>query len=400
MQRRSALCARKRPFAMTQSRNVALIVAAGQGVRAGGSMPKQFVSLGGKPVIARAVDAFLEHNSIDAVFVVIGAGQESMLRAAVGAREIAAIVVGGANRIDSVRNGIEAIASTGGATNILIHDAARPCVPADVIDRLLSALTTSPCAVPVMPVNDTLAGAGDSLGDVVDRTSLVRVQTPQAARFDAALTSHQRWQGGVATDDAQMFRAAGYHVALVEGDTMLEKITQPDDFAVAEARLTSRLISRTGYGFDVHRFETGRPLWLCGVEVAHDQGLAGHSDADVALHALVDALLGAKAAGDIGDHFPPSDQRWKNAASDRFLEHARDIATSDGGIIDHVDITIICETPKIGPYRSAMQIRIATLLALDIRQVSIKATTTERLGFTGRGEGIAAQAIATIRSHI
>lgn len=385
---------------MTQFGNVALIVAAGKGVRAGGGLPKQFAPLAGVPVIGRAIDSFARHDEIDAVFVVIGAGQEGWLEAAIFPRQVAGIVIGGTNRIDSVRNGIEAIADAGGATNILIHDAARPCVPASVVDRLLLALEDHKCAVPVMPINDTLAGAGGTLGDVVDRSGLVRVQTPQAARFDAALTSHRVWQGGVATDDAQMFRAAGYHVAIVEGDTMLEKITQPDDFAIAEARLSVGMISRTGLGFDVHRFETGRPLWLCGIAVPHEQGLAGHSDADVALHALVDALLGAAAEGDIGDHFPPSDNRWKNASSDRFIEHARDIIVAGGGIIDHVDITIICEAPKIGPYRSAMRTRIAELLKLDPRQVSVKATTTERLGFTGRKEGIAAQAVATIRSHL
>jgi 2-C-methyl-D-erythritol 4-phosphate cytidylyltransferase / 2-C-methyl-D-erythritol 2,4-cyclodiphosphate synthase len=247
-------------------------------------------------------------------------------------------------------------------------------------------------------LNDTLAHGGDTLGDVVDRNTLVRVQTPQAAHFDAAMTSHHTWSGGIATDDAQMFRASGFMVATVEGDAMLEKITHADDFAAAEARLGAGLVSRTGLGFDVHRLEAGLPLWLCGVSVPHTHGLVGHSDADVALHALTDAILGAIGAGDIGDHFPPSDPQWKGAASAQFLEYTRDLVSQHGGIIDHVDVTIMCELPKIGPHREVMRARLAELLRTEIARVSVKATTTERLGFTGRGEGIAAQAIATIRS--
>lgn len=378
--------------------NVALIVAAGQGRRTGGAVPKQYARLGGLAVIARAVDAFKAHPEIDAVDVVIGAGQHNLLTEALAGRSVRHVVEGGAERIDSVRSGLEAIAAGGGANLVFIHDAARPLLPLQVIDRLITALDSAPCAVPVLPVADTIAKSGDQLGDVVDRSDLARVQTPQAAHFDAAMTSHRNWTGGTATDDAQIFRAAGYAVATVAGDVQLDKITHGDDFAAAEARLASQLISRTGMGFDVHRFEPAVPLWLCGINVPYAQGLAGHSDADVALHALTDALLGALGEGDIGDHFPPSDPQWKGADSSRFVDHARMLVQKRGGIIDHVDLTIICEAPKIGPYRDAMRARIAQLLQIDLRAVSVKATTTERLGFTGRGEGIAAQAIATIRS--
>jgi 2-C-methyl-D-erythritol 4-phosphate cytidylyltransferase / 2-C-methyl-D-erythritol 2,4-cyclodiphosphate synthase len=383
---------------MPECRNVALIVAAGKGVRAGGAIPKQFAPIAGVAMVARAVDAFAAHPAVDAIYVVIGDGQHEQLDTALAGREIAGAVVGGFNRIDSVCAGLETIAADGGAELVFIHDAARPLLPQAVIDRLIAALESAPCAVPVLPVNDTLALSGDALGDVVDRSALVRVQTPQAAHFDAAMTSHRLWSGGVATDDAQMFRAGGFKVATVQGDIMLEKITHADDFALAEARLGAGLISRTGLGFDVHRLEAGLPLWLCGVAVPYTHGLAGHSDADVALHALADAIFGAIGAGDIGDHFPPSNPQWKGADSAKFLEYARDLVDQRGGIIDHVDVTIICEMPKIGPYREAMRARLSELLRIEMTRVSVKATTTERLGFTGRGEGIAAQAIATIRS--
>jgi 2-C-methyl-D-erythritol 4-phosphate cytidylyltransferase / 2-C-methyl-D-erythritol 2,4-cyclodiphosphate synthase len=383
---------------MPVCRNVALIVAAGKGVRAGGTIPKQYVPLAGVGMVARAVDAFTAHPAIDSIYVVIGEGQQDVLQHALAGREISRAVVGGLNRIDSVRAGLDAIAADGGCEQVFIHDAARPLLPPAVIDRLIAALKTATCAVPVLPVNDTLALNNDVLGDVVDREKLVRVQTPQAARFDAAMTSHLSWSDAIASDDAQMFRAAGFVVATVEGDTMLEKITHADDFALAEARLGVGLVSRTGLGFDVHRLEAGLPLWLCGVAVPHTHGLAGHSDADVALHALTDAIFGAICAGDIGDHFPPSDPQWKGADSARFLEYARNLVTKRGGVIDHVDVTIICEMPKIGPHRETMRSRLAELLRIEPTRISVKATTTERLGFTGRGEGIAAQAVATIRS--
>jgi 2-C-methyl-D-erythritol 4-phosphate cytidylyltransferase / 2-C-methyl-D-erythritol 2,4-cyclodiphosphate synthase len=374
--------------------NVALIVAAGKGVRSGSDFPKQFALLGGKALIAHAVDAFAAHSEIDRIFVVIGPGQDSQLQKALAGRAVSAVIVGGAERQDSVRLGLEAI---GAAKNVLIHDAARPMLTATVIDRLLVALETHDGAVPVLPVVDTLARDHGNLGDVVDRQGLARVQTPQGFRFNAIMTSHQRWTGGNASDDAQMARKAGFTIATVLGDPRLEKITHQGDLERMEAQLTSNLISRTGMGYDVHRLEAGQELWLCGLRIPHDKGLSGHSDADVALHALTDALLGAAAAGDIGDHFPPSDPQWRGAASSLFLEHARDLILSRGGVIDHVDLTIICEEPKIGPYREAMRTRVSELLNISLRSVSIKATTTERLGFTGRAEGIAAQAVATIR---
>lgn len=367
-------------------KTVALIVAAGRGERAGGTVPKQFAVLGAVPVIARAVDAFGDMP----VFVVLGAGQEAMARDALGDR-VVTFVTGGAERQDSVRLGLEAI---GSADRVLIHDAARCLLPRVVIDRLLAALETYDGAVPVLNVADSVARADGVLGDAVDRMGLVRVQTPQAFRYDAIMTSHRKWSGPQATDDAQVARAAGFAVAAVEGDAMLEKITRPEDFAAAANRL---LVSRSASGFDVHRLETGEALWLGGVRIPHDKGLSGHSDADVALHAITDAVLGCIGAGDIGSHFPPSEAQWRGASSDRFLDHARGLVAARGGIIDFVDLTIICEAPKIGPFRDAMRVRIAEILQVPTRRLSIKATTTERLGFTGRGEGIAAQAIATVR---
>lgn len=373
----------------------ALIVAAGKGERAGGSTPKQFARLGGKPLFLHSVDRLAAHPAIGAIHVVIGEGQQAIAREMLGTREVA-LVIGGAERQDSVRAGLEAIAALE-ADAVFIHDAARPFVSNIVIDRLIDRLRTADGAVPALVVVDTLARSEGALGDVVDRTGLVRIQTPQAFKFDAIMTSHQRWNGGIATDDAQMARAAGYEVTTVEGDPMLEKITHAEDFAAAEARIAATRSTRTGMGFDVHRLETGRDLWLCGVQVPHDRGLAGHSDADVALHAVVDAILGALGEGDIGSHFPPSDPQWKGAGSHLFVEHARQLVAARQGAIDHVDVTIICEAPKIGPYRQAMRSRLSELLGVEVGRVSVKATTTEGLGLTGRREGIAAQAIASVR---
>ncbi len=374
----------------------ALIVAAGKGDRAGGAIPKQYAVLGGKALLAHSVDAFLAHPAVNCVYLVIGAGQEELARAALGSRAISGLLIGGAERQDSVRAGLEAM-SGAGVMKVLIHDAARPFLDAIVIDRLIAALDEVDGALPALPVVDTLAREDGALGDVVDRTGLVRVQTPQAFHFDAIMTSHLCWKGGIATDDAQMARAAGYEIRVVAGDPALEKVTLAADFAAAERRLAALRTVRTGMGFDVHRLEPGKPLWLCGFKIEHDHGLSGHSDADVALHAVVDALLGAIGEGDIGSHFPPSDQRWKGAASALFVSHARDLVAARGGTIDHVDLTIICEAPKIGPIREAMRARLADLLNIDMDRISVKATTTEGLGLTGRREGIAAQAIATVR---
>jgi 2-C-methyl-D-erythritol 4-phosphate cytidylyltransferase/2-C-methyl-D-erythritol 2,4-cyclodiphosphate synthase len=367
-------------------RTVALIVAAGSGSRAGGELPKQYRKVGGRALLAHAID-HLSHPRIDAVQVVIGEGQEAAYAEAVGDRALPSPVIGGATRRESVVNGLAAL---GEADVVLIHDAARPFLPGAVIDRLLDALESHDGAIPALPVVDTLTTRA---GEPVDRDALVRVQTPQAFRLDAINAAHAAWTGDEPTDDAQVARAAGLDVVLVEGDPALEKLTFDADFARADA---ARLFPRTGTGFDVHAFGPGDHVWLGGIRIPHARGLQGHSDADVALHALTDALLGAIAAGDIGDHFPPSDPQYKGAPSSLFLEHARDLVTAAGGRIVHADLTIICEAPRIGPHRDAMRQLIAGLLRLPVARLSVKATTTERLGFTGRGEGIAAQAVATI----
>lgn len=377
-------------------RTIALIVAAGGGTRAGSELPKQYVSVAGKPMIAHSYSAFTAHPAVDDVIVMIGASQEDMLVSALGDVPFR---IGGATRRESVRIGLEAIAANGGADRVLIHDAARPFLSPAMIDRLIAALDTFPGAIPALPVADTLVRFGDAvMQDNVARDGLYRVQTPQAFIFDTVLAAHRGWPDGVdATDDAQMVRDTGHSVTLVEGDVMLEKVTYPADFAAAEARMAVPMISRSASGYDVHRLEAGEELWLGGVLIPHDKGLSGHSDADVALHAITDALLGTIGAGDIGTHFPPSDAQWRGAPSYQFLQHAASLIADEGGVIDFVDLTLICEAPKIGPHRGAMKARIAELLNLDERQVSVKATTTERLGFTGRGEGIAAQAMATVR---
>jgi 2-C-methyl-D-erythritol 4-phosphate cytidylyltransferase/2-C-methyl-D-erythritol 2,4-cyclodiphosphate synthase len=379
-----------------RGKTVAILVAAGTGVRAGGALPKQYRKLGGKAMLAHAIDG-LRHPLIDEVRVAIGPGQEALYAEAVGDRPLPAPILGGAERRQSVRNALEALAGEGGAGTVLIHDAARPFLPAVVVDRLLGALDEAAGAVPVLPVVDTLARADSSLGETVDRSGLARVQTPQAFRFEPILAAHRGWTGGEATDDAQIARAAGLSVAAVAGDPALEKLTFEADFNRAEERLAARLVTRTGLGFDVHAFGEGEELWLGGLRVPYARGLKGHSDADVLLHAVTDALLGAAGAGDIGVHFPPSDPQWRGAASSTFVEHARALIEALGGLIDHVDSTLICEAPRIGPYRDAMRARLAALLRVPVGRISIKATTTERLGFTGRGEGVAAQAIATVR---
>ncbi|PDH69836.1 MAG: bifunctional 2-C-methyl-D-erythritol 4-phosphate cytidylyltransferase/2-C-methyl-D-erythritol 2,4-cyclodiphosphate synthase [Sphingomonadaceae bacterium MED-G03] len=377
-------------------KTVALIVAAGQGSRAGGDVPKQYRTIAGKAVLAHAHEAIAGHGAIDAVFVVVADGQQHVARALLG--DEVQVVAGADSRRGSVRAGLEAIDAAGGADIVLIHDAARPFLPAAVVDRLLEALADSEGAIPTLPVADTLVREdGGTMADTVERAQLHRVQTPQAFRFATILAAHRAWdEARDATDDAQILRASGHDVMLVQGDERLEKLTYRQDFARAEALLAPAYVTRVGMGYDVHRLAPGEPLWLGGVLVPHDRGLAGHSDADVALHAIVDAMLGALADGDIGSHFPPSDPQWRGAPSDRFLAYARDRVTARGGRIDHVDLTIICEAPKIGPHRDAMRARIAAILDVPIERVSVKATTTERLGFAGRREGIAAQAVATL----
>lgn len=371
----------------------ALIVAAGSGSRMGGEMPKQYRPLAGKPLLRHAAEALLAHQRINAVRVVIGAGQEGQAAAALAGLDVDTLILGGAERADSVRAGLEAI----GDGIVLVHDAARPFCPPEVVDRLLDALSKADGAVPVLPVADTLAKGDSELRGTVNRTQLLRIQTPQAFHVEDLRYAYDEAGSSTPTDESTVMQEAGLKVATVAGDEVLHKLTSPRDWERAEMMLAARMISRSGTGFDVHAFEGPGPLIMGGISIEHPQGLSGHSDADVVLHAITDALLGAAALGDIGQHFPPSDPQWKGAASDRFLRHAADLIRAKGGIIDHVDCTVICEAPKVGPYRSAIQARVAEILAVKPEAVSIKATTTEQLGFTGRREGIASSAIATIR---
>lgn len=374
----------------------ALIVAAGSGSRMGGDIPKQFRSLGGKPVLRWAVESLIQHPAVQATRVVVARGEEQRAKEALTGLDVGDLIPGGAERTDSVRAGLAAI--DGDA--VLVHDAARPFCPSNVIDRLIASLEFFGGAAPVLPAGDTLARAAETLGDPVDRAGLFRVQTPQAFRLPELRKAYDRWSGPPPTDETTVFRAAGHKVAAVEGDPALDKLTLPADFARAEQWLAGRLVPRTGLGFDVHAFAGTGPVMLGGIEIVHDRGLAGHSDADVALHAITDALLGAAGLGDIGEHFPPSDARWKGADSARFLSHAAALLREKGAMIDHIDCTIIAEAPKVGPHRAAMRARIAEIAGLCVEQVSIKATTTEGLGFAGRREGIAAQAVANIRMAI
>lgn len=370
---------------------VALIVAAGSGSRVGGDIPKQFRVVNGRPMLAHSYAALSKHGDIGTVFIAIGDGQESLAKDALCGLPTPVLVQGGATRRESVHHGLEEIARQGGADFVLIHDAARPFLPDSVIDDLIHALDTTAGAVPALPVVDSLSRGDDMLSETVDRSQLWRVQTPQAFHFDAILDAHRSWTGEEPTDDARMLMAKNGKVRIVPGSERLSKFTFSTDFAGNDMTPTIR----SGTGFDVHRLVAGEELWLCGIRIAHDKGLSGHSDADVAMHALTDAILGALALGDIGDHFPPSDPQWKGASSDRFLKHAMTLAKNEGYVLANADVTIICEAPKIGPHRQAMRIRLSEIMDADLSRISVKATTTELLGFTGRGEGIAAQAIVT-----
>lgn len=367
----------------------AIIVAAGQGLRAGQPVPKQFVPWRGKPVLRHSAEALLAAGAAPLV-VAIPEGAEEVAADALAGLDGIRLTHGGPTRQGSVARALEALAYSA-PTLILIHDAARPDLPASVIARLLAALERAPGAIPVLPVVDSIVTAE---GAPAERDRLRRVQTPQAFRFADILAAHRAWSGeATASDDAQVLQAAGGEVALVEGDERLRKLTVAEDFASP----ASGPVMRVGMGYDVHRLAGGEELWLGGVLIPHDRGLAGHSDADVVLHALVDAILGALGEGDIGTHFPPSDARWKGVASAVFVEHAASLARDAGYALAHADLTIICEAPRIGPHREAMRARIAELLGVAVAAISIKATTTEGLGYTGRGEGIAAQAVATLQ---
>ena len=369
----------------------AVIVAAGRGSRAGGDVPKQWQMLAGQPVLAHTLAAF--RGNVDRIVVAIHPGDRD--RAAEIAGD-ALLVEGGATRDASVRAALEALEGTG-VTRVLIHDGARPLVGAAVIGRVLAALEVHPGAAPALPVSDALwRGTEGLVAGTQDRAGLWRAQTPQGFRYDAILAAH-RAHAGPAADDVEVARAAGLDVAIVEGDEANLKLTYPGDFARAEAILKGRNMTvRLGNGYDVHAFTEGDHVWLCGVRVAHDRALLGHSDADVGMHALTDAIYGALAEGDIGRHFPPSDPQWKGAASHIFLRHAAGLMRARGYALANCDVTLVCERPKIGPHAAAMQAALAEIMEVPVDRVSVKATTSERLGFTGREEGIAALATACL----
>lgn len=369
----------------------AIIVAAGRGSRAGGTTPKQWQALGDRRVIDRTLAAFASVDAVGRVVAVLHPDDMGRIAPETGIETVA----GGATRAASVRNGLEHL-DRSGITHVLIHDAARCCLRPVLIGRVIAALRDGAvAAAPALAVADALwRGEGGRVAGTVDRDGLFAAQTPQGFAFDAILTAH-RAHDGPADDDVAVARAAGIEVAIVEGDADNIKITHPGDFARAE-RILAVTDIRIGTGFDVHRFGPGEAVTLCGVSIPHGRGLQGHSDADVGLHALADAIYGALAEGDIGRHFPPSDPQWEGADSTLFLRHAVGLARERGFRIGNIDVTIICERPKVGPHADAMRARIAEIAGTEIARVSVKATTTERLGFAGREEGIAAQAAVTL----
>ena len=369
----------------------AIIVAAGRGLRAGAGLPKQWRPLMGRPVVAHALAAFAEMARVLVIHPDDRALAESVADGAL-------IVEGGATRAASVRAALEALAGSG-VTKVLIHDAARPSVSPELIARVVAALDHAQGAAPALPVTDALwTGADGRVTGTRDRNGLFRAQTPQGFAFDAILAAH-RAHGGEAADDVEVARAAGIDVVMVTGDEANQKLTFPGDFIRAEQALRmtgARMDVRMGNGYDVHAFCEGDGVWLCGVKVPHHNALLGHSDADVGMHALTDAIYGALAEGDIGQHFPPSDPQWKGADSQIFLKHAADLARTRGFTITSADVTLVCERPKIGPHAVAMRQALAAIMGIDVARVSVKATTSERLGFTGREEGIAALATAVL----
>jgi 2-C-methyl-D-erythritol 4-phosphate cytidylyltransferase/2-C-methyl-D-erythritol 2,4-cyclodiphosphate synthase len=367
-----------------------LIVAGGKGERAGAGTPKQYRLLAGRPMLARTVAVF---RQADAVQVVIGAQDAEAFADATRGFDLLPPVVGGATRQDSVLAGLEALAAHH-PDFVLIHDAARPLVSPALIARVTAALEAgAEAVVPALAVVDALKDKES--WNPAPREELFRVQTPQGFRFREILAAHREQKGRAAADDIAVAQTAGMKITSVAGDERNMKITSAEDFAIAE-NLMGRRETCTGMGFDAHRFGPGDHVWLCGVKIAHGNGLIGHSDADAGLHALTDAVLAAIGAGDIGQHFPPSDEKWRGASSDRFLKHAASLVREAGGAIVHCDVTLICETPKISPHREAMRARIAEILSLHVSRISVKATTTEGMGFTGRKEGLAAQALATV----
>jgi 2-C-methyl-D-erythritol 4-phosphate cytidylyltransferase/2-C-methyl-D-erythritol 2,4-cyclodiphosphate synthase len=381
---------------------VALVVAAGSGLRMGGELPKQFLPLAGKPLLRHCLETFAAHPRIAGVKVVINDSYRALYDSATTGLPLLAPALGGETRQASVRNGLESLTDNP-PDLVLIHDAARPFVDAPTIDRTIDALHSHDGALVAVQVVDTLKRAdGKFSGETVDRTGLWRAQTPQGFRFQPILAAHrQAAKGPEMTDDAAVAEAAGIKVVLVPGIVNNFKVTTRADFEraehmMAEQRTVTPLEYRTGSGYDVHRLIDGDGVWMCGVLIPHNQKLEGHSDADVAMHALTDAILGAIAAQDIGAHFPPSDPQWRGAPSWKFLDHAMKLVAKKGGQVTHCDVTIICERPKVGPHREAMIARLAEIMGIDASRISVKATTTEKLGFTGRNEGIAAQAMATV----
>ena len=380
------------------SATYALIVAAGRGTRFGGTLPKQYLPLGGGTILRHAVSVFTTHPRIDGVLVAIrGEDREIFHRALLGLPVLPPID-GGPERQDSVRFGLEALAERK-PDRVLIHDGARPFPSPELIDRVLDGLDRAPAAIPALPLGDTIKRVADGvIRETVDRAMLWRAQTPQGFQFEAILRAHRAAAGRVLTDDAAVAEAAGLVPIVVAGSEENLKVTTAEDLAAAERLLAARQGDvRVGQGFDVHPFGPGDHVMVCGVAIPHEVAPIGHSDADVGLHALTDAVLGAIGAGDIGMHFPPSDPQWRGASSDRFLAYAASLLRERGGSIAAVDVTIICERPKIAPHRDRMIERLAEILEISPGRVSVKATTTEKLGFTGRGEGIAAQAVATVR---
>ena len=375
-------------------RCAALIVAAGRGQRFGGSQPKQYAPLKGEALLRRTLRAFCTHPRISQVVVAIHPDDASTFAAVAEGLPNVRAVHGGAQRQDSIRLGLEALAAQS-PDLVLIHDGARPMISADLIDRVITGLNEAPGVIPALTVVDTLKRVNaNTIGETVSRDNLVRAQTPQGFRFAEILSAHQAVAGEALTDDAAVMERSGHRVITVPGDEANIKVTTMDDLA----RLTESLTeTRIGQGFDVHKFGPGDSVWLCGVNVPHTHGLVGHSDADVALHAATDAILGAVGAGDSGQHFPPSDEKWRGAPSYKFIQHAHDLLKQRGGTLVHLDVTIICERPKVGPHRTALVASVAKILGIAEDRVSVKATTTEGLGFTGRQEGIAAQAVATVR---
>jgi 2-C-methyl-D-erythritol 4-phosphate cytidylyltransferase / 2-C-methyl-D-erythritol 2,4-cyclodiphosphate synthase len=370
-------------------RFAALLLAAGQGTRFGGPLPKQYAPLAGRPVLRHAAEALLAGGHVALLQPV---GEAGPILDALGGLPHLPPAPGGATRQASVRAGLEALAAYA-PDAVLIHDGARPCIPAGTIPALLAALDRHPGAIPALAVTDTLKrGADGVIAATVSRAGLFRAQTPQAFRFAAILGAHRAAGAQEATDDAALLEEAGLAVALVEGSERNLKITRPEDLPRMEREMTAPMVPRIGTGFDVHRLVPGRPLVLCGLTIPHEMGLDGHSDADVGIHALCDAIYGALAEGDIGTHFPPSQTRWKDADSAQFLVHAAGRIAARGGVLSNADVTLICERPRIGPHAAAMRQRLADLLGVGVDRVGVKATTTERLGFAGRGEGIAAQA--------